>query len=184
MKKEVGLWIDHRQAVIIRLGVQQGAIKRITSHVEKHAEESALEDDSGEDRRYKEDRRFNDDLSRYYDEVITTYLHDADAILILGPGEAKFELQKRFESQARHGQIVGVETADKMTDGQVIRKVRHHFQADQPIQTDPPNGSQHLNQSAVSWFQEKPHGRGVPDVIPKRFQRYTPLIRRSKRNDR
>lgn len=176
MKKEVGLWIDHRQAVIVILGVQQGAIKRISSHVEQHAEESALEDDSGED------RRLDDDLSRYYDEVINTYLHDAEAILIFGPGLAKFELQKQFESQARSGHIVGVETTDKLTDGQVIRKVRHHFQKAEPIQTEPLQDSRHRKQPVAGWFQENSNGHGISYLTPK--APYTPLIRRSKRNDR
>jgi hypothetical protein len=35
MKKEVGLWIDHRQAVIVTLVDQVEETKRITSDIEK-----------------------------------------------------------------------------------------------------------------------------------------------------
>jgi hypothetical protein len=36
MKTEVGLWIDHRQAVIVSLADQVEEIKRITSDIENH----------------------------------------------------------------------------------------------------------------------------------------------------
>ena len=131
MKSEVGLWIDHRRAVIVTLVDQMEEIKRITSDIEKHVRYSGASrsqtptghDDSAEDRR---DRRFDDHLSRYYDEVIAC-LRDADSILIFGPGEAKGELQKQLERQALGERIVGIETADKMTDDQVAMKVRQHF---------------------------------------------------------
>ncbi len=51
-----------------------------------------------------------------------------DSILIFGPGEAKGELQKHLVSQALGERIVGSETMDSMTDGQVAAKVRQHFQ--------------------------------------------------------
>ncbi|CAG0942945.1 hypothetical protein BROC_02077 [Candidatus Brocadiaceae bacterium] len=126
MKKEVGLWIDHRQATIVILTDKKEQLKRITSGVEERAQASALQDDSHEDRRYKEDRRLHDDLSKYYQEV-AAYLSDSDAVLIFGPGEAKGELQKHLEAQEQNGTIVSLETTDKMTDGQIKRKVRQHF---------------------------------------------------------
>jgi hypothetical protein len=65
-------------------------------------------------------------LDKYYDEVIT-FIHDAESILIFGPGEAKGELKKRIEIKGLHGHIVGVETADEMTDPQIAAKVRKRF---------------------------------------------------------
>ena len=52
---------------------------------------------------------------------------DADAILILGPGEAKGELADRLQKEALRGRIVGIETVDKMTDRQVAARVRQRF---------------------------------------------------------
>jgi len=132
MKKEVGLWIDHRQAVIVIKLDQEEKIKRITSNMEKHVRYSGSShaggaseshNDTSEDNR---DRRFDDQLSRYYDEVIS-YLRDAEAILIFGPGKAKDELKKQLESEVHGERIVGIETTDKMTDGQIAAKVRDYF---------------------------------------------------------
>lgn len=137
MKIEVGLWIDHRQAVIVINLDQEETIKRITSDVEKHVRYSgasqaagagASHNDASEDGR---DRRFDDQLNRYYDEVIT-YLRDATSILILGPGEAKGELQKRLEGHGISDRIVAIKTADKMTDDQIAAEVRQHFREAQP----------------------------------------------------
>ena len=124
MKKELGLWIDHREAVIAFASTEDAEIKRVESDIEKHVRFSGggaavTEEDM-------RDRRFANHLNKYYDEVIAC-IRDADSILILGPGEAKAELKKRLESQQLGGRIVGVETLDKMTDRQVAAKVREHF---------------------------------------------------------
>jgi stalled ribosome rescue protein Dom34 len=132
MKTEVGLWIDHRQAVIVTLVDQEEEIKRITSNMEKHVRYSGASHANGASESHNDttengrDRRFDDQLNRYYDEVIACVC-DADSILILGPGEAKVELQKQLEGQALGERIVGIETTDKMTDGQIAAKVRQHF---------------------------------------------------------
>jgi hypothetical protein len=78
---------------------------------------------SAEDQR---DRQFTDHLHKYYDRVVTC-IRDADSILILGPGEAKGELKTRLEIEGLGGRIVGIETADKLTDHQIAAKVRQRF---------------------------------------------------------
>ena len=131
MKTEVGLWIDHRQAVIVTLVGQVEEIKQITSGIEKNVRYSGVSqgshDDTTEIRRDRQDRRSDAHLSKYYDEVIACF-RDADSVLIFGPGEAKGELQKQLEGQALGERIVNVETTDSMTDGQVAAKVREYFQ--------------------------------------------------------
>ncbi len=132
MKREVGLWIDHRQAVIVINLDQAEEIKRVTSSIGKHIhysgaseanERNGLHNDTTEDRR---DRRFSDRLNRYYDEVIM-YLGDANSILILGPGEAKVEFQKRVGVHGLSDRIVGIKAAAAMNDGRIVAEVRQHF---------------------------------------------------------
>jgi len=127
MKSEIGLWIDHRQAVIVVVTDAGEETKRIISNMEKHVRFSSgsSEDGSQEDVR---DRQFGNHLNSYYDEVIAV-IRDADAIQIFGPGEAKGELEKRLEHEGLKGRIVDIETADKMTDRQIAAKVRQHFLA-------------------------------------------------------
>ena len=131
MKPNAGLWIDHREAVIVVLSETGEETKRIPSSVEKQLRragepsegsfeaEQAPADDSRE-------RAYSGHLARYYDEI-TSYLHDAGSILIFGPGEAKGELKKRFENDKSSPRTVAMETTDKMTEPQIVAKVRHHF---------------------------------------------------------
>ncbi|MCU0466415.1 MAG: hypothetical protein MUF38_17830, partial [Anaerolineae bacterium] len=74
------------------------------------------------------DRRFNNHLNDYYDKV-AALLHDATNILILGPGEAKTELQSRLAQDSTLEASVVVQPADKLTDAQIVAEVRQHFQA-------------------------------------------------------
>jgi stalled ribosome rescue protein Dom34 len=124
MGKELGLWIDHREALIAMASKDEQDVIRVDSGIDKHTRfvggaSRITEEDI-------QDRRFANLLHRYYDDVIAR-IRDADSILILGPGEAKTELKTLLESQHLGGRIVGVEAADKLTDKQVIAKVREHF---------------------------------------------------------
>jgi hypothetical protein len=124
MKKAVGLWIDHRKTVIVSVTDKGEETSLIKSGMEKHVRYSgATQEDSAEDQR---DTRFTGHLNEYYDHVISC-IRDAESILILGPGEAKVELERRLESEALSKQVVGIETVDKMTDRQIAAKVRQYF---------------------------------------------------------
>jgi hypothetical protein len=124
MKSEVGVWIDHSKAIIATISGEKEELREVTSDMEKHVRYSgAAQEDSAEDQR---DRRFTGHLNVYYDEVVAC-IRDADSILILGPGEAKGELVERLDKEGLRGRIVGVETADKMTDRQIAARVRLRF---------------------------------------------------------
>lgn len=126
MKKEIGLWIDHRKAVIVIIKDGEDEIKKIKSNMEKHVRFSSgdgSEDGSSEDVR---DRQFENHLNGYYDQVIAC-IRDADSILIFGPGEAKGELEKRIEHEGLKATIPPIETEDKMTDRQILAKVRERL---------------------------------------------------------
>jgi len=131
LKAEAGLWIDHRGAFIVVLSKTGEETRRIESNLEKQPRRSGkpatgrFEHQAvpGDDSRQRE---YNGHLARYYDEIVS-YLYDARAVLIFGPGEAKGELKKRFEHFKIQAQAVTVETTDKMTSRQIVAYVRRHF---------------------------------------------------------
>jgi hypothetical protein len=134
MKKEIGLWIDHREATIVIVTEGGEEIKKITSNSGKHLRYSGsshsktpegLKEVTSEDRR---DRKFANTINSFYDEVIAV-IRDADTIQIFGPGEAKGELEKRLEHEGLKAHILAIETVDKMTDRQIAAKVRERFPA-------------------------------------------------------
>ena len=132
MATQAGLWIDHRKAVIVMVSEAGETTTEIESNVERHAHFSVhpgvgkahgSREGAPEDTR---ERHFEGDLAKYYDEVIA-HVRDAEGILIFGPGEAKGELKTRFDHHGLGSRIVGVETVDKMTDPQIVAKVRERF---------------------------------------------------------
>jgi hypothetical protein len=126
MKKDIGLWIDHRKAVVVMISDDLEEVKEITSNMEKHVRYSndTSEGGSSEDVR---DRQYENHLNNFYAAVIAV-IRDANSVQIFGPGEAKGELKKRLESEGFKGHILAIETVDKMTDRQIAAKVRERFQ--------------------------------------------------------
>jgi stalled ribosome rescue protein Dom34 len=122
MKTTVGLWIDHRKAVIVFVEGKEEEIKLISSQEENHHGHSGVSKPADDIRQ----RELTGHLNSYYDEVISC-VRDAESILIFGPGEAKGELKKRLEKENLGDHIVGVEAADKMTDPQIVAKVKEYF---------------------------------------------------------
>jgi len=132
MKTKVGLWIDHRKAIIVAITDKGEEIRLIISKVERQLRRSGDSPLGGaHDRmqapaRDSRQRTLTAHLNIYYDAVIAC-IRDAEFILVFGPGEAKGELKKRLKKANLGGRIVAMETVDKMTDHQIAAKVRQHF---------------------------------------------------------
>jgi hypothetical protein len=120
MKTNVGVWIDNRKAVCVRITDDVEEVHSIVSKMETQVPTSGRE---------KEDRQepcFTNHHNEYYVQV-TSFLHTADSIFILGPGKAKVELKTRLESEALGARIAGIETVNTMTDYQIAAKFLKHF---------------------------------------------------------
>ena len=132
MKTRIGLWIDHRKAIVVAVTDKGEEIGLTISKVEKQLRRSGDSPLKGpyESQQIPADdsrqRRLTGHLNIYYDAVIAS-IRGAEAILIFGPGEAKDELKERLEVSGLGGSVVGMETVDKMTKRQIAAKVRRHF---------------------------------------------------------
>src|SRR5687768_12395534 len=124
MNHKVGIWIDHKKAVIVSTSADHVTTKTMESEVGPHARYSGRAgyptsdgpQDGGGEKKYEE--RYSQHLDRYYDEVISR-LGQPKALLIFGPGEAKLQLKERLSrSKGVSERIVGIETTDKLTDRQ------------------------------------------------------------------
>jgi hypothetical protein len=132
MKREVGLWIDHRKSVIVTFVNGNEMTREIRSNIEKHVRFSNSpqtkasmlpHQPTAEDGR---DRKFTDHLGKFYEGVILS-IRDADAIWIFGPGDAKVELGKQLEREDLGKRIVGIDSMARLTSRQIAAKVREHF---------------------------------------------------------
>ena len=138
MHTHIGLWIDHRRAVIVFPSKLSEEATIILSQAERHQRraEGALLTEAFEAQRVQaddvQDRKFEHQIQGFYDEVIAA-VNGAAALFVFGPGEAKGERVKRLAHEKPTTRSVNVETADKMTDRQIAAKVREHFQSDTPV---------------------------------------------------
>ena len=130
--KRAGVWIDHRKAQIVGLAAGGETASVILSNVQKHPERSGDSPMQGpyeaqqvpaDDRRQ---RALTRELHAYYDTVIAA-LRDYESLLVFGPGEAKGEFHARLLHYKQGGRVVAIETADQMTDRQIVAKVRVYF---------------------------------------------------------
>lgn len=132
MATKAGVWIDHKQAIVVLLTDGGEQTKKVAFDIgqlvqtkgkspakHKHRRNDFIPDDRLE-------RKTASDRQDYYDDVIAG-IQGADALLILGPAEAKTELSQRIAAKKVKGLAVALETADKMTDRQLLAKVRQSF---------------------------------------------------------
>lgn len=128
MATKAGVWIDHRQAIVVLVTDAGKSIKKIASGIEK-PDHSRLKHKYTPNDFVAEDRLEHKLMSRlkdFYNEVIAG-VRGAEQILIVGPGEAKGQLIKLLKSNEHRGRIAELETADKMTDSDLVSKVKLHF---------------------------------------------------------
>lgn len=132
MATNAGVWIDHRKAVLVRMTESGEEIREISSKVDKPYQPPTGPASkqpgrpSGFVPEDVQEHKTMNQLNVFYDEVLTS-LHGADALLILGPGEAKGEFHKRLKSKKFACGSVEVETTDQLTDPQIAAHVREHF---------------------------------------------------------
>ena len=136
MKPKIGLWVDHRKALVLILREKEEEFFTLESQVETqprrtgdHPMEGSFEAHQvpGDDQQQK---ALSGNLAIYYDRIIAR-IRDAQEVFIFGPSEAKGELKKRLELRSLGQLLSPMETTDKMTDNQVKEKVRDHFRTGQ-----------------------------------------------------
>jgi len=133
MGVKIGLWIDHRKAVIMFLTESGAETRLVVSNVERQLRRAGDSPLKGAFERIKfandinRKRQYVERLGTYYDSVIAC-IREADAILSpWGPGEAKEELKHRLEAKGFGARITGAETAGLMTGRQLESRIRNSF---------------------------------------------------------
>ena len=119
-----GVWIDHKKAVIVSIAAGNVTTRTLESEVGSHPHFAGSQEGGGE-KKYEE--RHNQHLNQFYDEVISQ-IGQPDFLLLFGPGEAKLQLKERLgHSPVSSERVVAVESADKLTDPQIVAKVKEHY---------------------------------------------------------
>ena len=134
MQNGLGIWIDHKRALLVWVAEGTETREDIPSNLERHTRLAGgspaktpwgPQDVAAERRR---ERRYQLHCERYYDRVALR-IRTAERIFLAGPGVAKHEFHKHLKRYAGiENRITAVETLDKMTDRQFAARVREHFE--------------------------------------------------------
>ncbi len=121
MENHTVIWIDHKEARVMRVHgevLDKSTVWAPTHHLHRHS------------RGANDPAEHPDDAKRFFHELASV-LKDAGEILVVGPSTAKLELLKYFHSHAPElvPQVVGVETVDHPSDGQVVAYAKKYFKA-------------------------------------------------------
>ena len=133
MKKNTGLWIDHKEAILVSLDGEKNVVQRVESGAERHHKPSGGWKSGGTSvaqsvsNEHVDEERRKHQYHAFYQQVIGL-LRDSDTIVVFGPGEAKIELAKEIGKDGEmHTKEVAVEACDRLTENQLIAKVKTFF---------------------------------------------------------
>ena len=113
----VVIWSDHREAHVLYFDSSKNQIiKSISEHTHLHHKANTIGSGNAP----------SDHV--FFDQVIAS-LVNANEILIVGPGSAKGEIVKYIATHHNilSKKIMGVETVDHLTDGQVLAYAKKYF---------------------------------------------------------
>ncbi len=115
------VWLDHTEAHVIHFS--RDDVQTFTAHAsDKHPHLHHKRGSVGSGHRAED--------VQYFGEIVKL-LGGAQEILVTGPGSAKLEFVKYTHKHAASlvDRIMGVESADHPTDGQIVAHARRYFAA-------------------------------------------------------
>ena len=115
------VWIDHKEAHVMHISpddVEKSVIQPHKPHHKLHSRVGTL----GSGR--------TPESQEYFHQVLQA-LAGASEILVVGPAQAKLELIKHMHAHdlAMANKVLGVETVDHPSDGQLVAYARKYFVA-------------------------------------------------------
>jgi stalled ribosome rescue protein Dom34 len=125
--KHAAVWIDHKEARIFHIHadrVEESTIEAPKHDIHKHPKGA------------EGVRERPDDAKRFFHEVARS-LNTTDSVLIVGPSTAKLEFFRYVHEHDRalERKVVGIETVDHPTDGQIIAYTRTYFRLGERIRS-------------------------------------------------
>jgi len=115
------VWLDHAEAHVMQISpddVEKSIVYPVNPHIHLHSRRGTL----GSGRQAEDTDYFH---------AIVEALKGAQEILVVGPAQAKLQLIEHIHARAPDmvKNIVGVETVDHPTDGQLVAYARKYFVA-------------------------------------------------------
>jgi hypothetical protein len=131
-QKNIGIWIDSKEATIIELGENTNT-KTLHSNLTKRPRfggETSLKPkgriSSASDYKHSMEAQYENEMTKFLKEV-TSEIKDADNLYIFGPAETRIKLESTIKRFNKRAHVLGVEASDKMSDSQKIKRVKEFF---------------------------------------------------------
>jgi stalled ribosome rescue protein Dom34 len=115
MTYHAAVWVDHAQAKIFHIN-RDGFEETVLHAPTRHRERGSAQ------------------MEHFFHDIVKE-VSDAKEILVVGPGSAKLELVRHVHKHDKNLEpcIVGVESADHPTDGQLAKHIRQYFIEKDPL---------------------------------------------------
>jgi stalled ribosome rescue protein Dom34 len=116
MPSHVAIWIDHKEARIFHIHPD-----RIT--------EVTVEAPAPVHRKHSDGHPTHPDDAKHFFGKVVGSVEGVDEILIVGPSTAKLEFMRylREHAHALEPKVIGIETVDHPTDGQLVAYAMKYF---------------------------------------------------------
>lgn len=122
MTTRTAVWLDHREAKVFH--VSPDKFDEISVTVPQHVHRRHPKGESGA-------KEHPDDANRFFHEIARS-LEGSHHILVVGPSTAKLDFLRYLHAHEHEleSRIVGIETVDHPTDGQLAAYARTYFKLD------------------------------------------------------
>jgi stalled ribosome rescue protein Dom34 len=114
------VWMDYNEAKVYELAPQETKRRQMKLHVHKHSKHP----------HGKHEQHHHPEADKWFHEVAESLKGDAKEVLLMGAGEAKKLFKTYLEHKHPHTlgkAVIGVETVDHPTEGQLLEKARQFF---------------------------------------------------------
>tara|TARA_R110001583_G_scaffold26142_2_gene94325 strand:- start:13177 stop:13587 length:411 start_codon:yes stop_codon:yes gene_type:complete len=134
MKKNIGIWIDTKQAVVIKLSENNPhSIKKIESNIETR---ERIEGESkkygrfgGQYITYEKNRlnKKNEQINNFFKELLKE-VENCNAVVLFGPAKMKKLLGKEIKNNMQFSKkLLGVHNSESLTENQMIAWVNDYY---------------------------------------------------------
>lgn len=120
MTRHVAVWIDTQEAAIFQIGMEKGVSASLEEPQRVRIEHPGQPEGDAEN---------PEDTKRFFHEVARS-LGNATEVLVVGPSTGKLAFLRYAHTHDRglEKKVVGVETVDHPSDGQIAAYARKYFE--------------------------------------------------------
>ncbi|RXP63546.1 hypothetical protein EC396_01715 [Lutibacter sp. HS1-25] len=133
MKKNIGIWIDSNQAIIVKLSSKEPSIKKIESNIDFR------ERIPGESKKYgrfggqyityekNKENRQKEQTNLYFKNLLKE-ISNCNSVVLFGPSTMKIQFQTEIQNNKQIAdKLLGVFNSDSISENQIVAWVKDFY---------------------------------------------------------